>query len=197
LALQYLRSVRSTASESGYQTVEICCKALEHDHKSWVKTVRHLLKFLHTMGAIGLMGAMASLLVLVSMTPPPTSLATYASIRGIMGVIATWILFPSLGVMLIAGLLAMAFSRVYQNAGWAWMKAATGILMFEGCLVGVVGPIQQEAEQSAKALIGEIDPTTLAQSLGGERNVLWMLLAVSTANVIVGIWRPRFVKTRT
>jgi hypothetical protein len=155
--------------------------------------VRHLLKFLHTLGAIGLMGAMASLLVLLIVAPPPTSLASYALIRSVMGTIATWILFPSLGLVLIAGLLAIAYSRIYQNAGWTWMKAASGILIFEGCLVGVVGPIQQEAEQSAKALIGEIDPATLALSITGERNALWVLLAVATANVIVGIWRPRLM----
>ena len=165
--------------------------------ETWQETVRHLLKFLHTIGAVGLMGAMASLLVLLSMAPPPTSLAAYASIREAMGGIATWILFPSLGLTLIAGLVAIAYSRVYQNAGWVWLKAASGILIFEGCLVGVVGPIQQEAEQSAKALAGELDPTILALSLGSERNTLWVLLAVATANVVVGIWRPRLMKRYT
>jgi hypothetical protein len=142
------------------------------------------------------MGAMASLLVLLSVAPPPTSLAAYASTRAAMDAIGNWIFFPSLGLMLIAGILAMAYSRVYQNAGWVWMKAASGILVFEGSLVGVLGPIREEAEQSARALAGQIDPSTLALSLGSERSTLWILFAVSTANVIFGIWRPRLSRVR-
>ncbi len=146
------------------------------------------------MGAIGLMGAMASLLVLLSLAPPPTSLAGYAVIRGAMGAIATWIFFPSLGLTLIAGLLAIGLNRGYHNAGWAWAKAATGILIFESGFVGVLGPMQQEADQSARALAGQVDPATLAGSLGPERNTLWVLLAVATANVVLGIWRPRLTR---
>ncbi len=153
--------------------------------------MRHLLKFLHTMGAIGLMGAMASLLVLLAWAPPPSALAEYASIRGAMGAIATWIFYPSLGLTLVAGLLAIAFGRAFHNAGWAWAKAATGILVFESGFVGVIGPMQQEAEHSALALAGKFDPALLATTLDAERNTLWILLAVSTANVVFGIWRPR------
>lgn len=158
--------------------------------------MRHLLKFLHTLGAIGLIGAMAALLVLSRMAPPPAALEGYALIRGAMGVIATWIFFPSLGVTLIAGLLAIAYSRAYQNAGWAWLKAASGILVFESGFVGVLGPIQQEAEQSALALAGSADPATLGASLHGEQGVLWVLLAVAIANVVLGVWRPRLTRGR-
>ncbi|NEU13886.1 hypothetical protein G3T14_17385 [Methylobacterium sp. BTF04] len=158
--------------------------------------MRRLLKFLHTMGAIGLMGAMASLLVLLSMAPPPTSLAGYALIRGAMSMIATWIFFPSLGVTLVAGLLAIAANRGFHSAGWVWLKAATGILVFESGFVGVLGPMQQEAELSARALAGEISPQILAETLGPERNTLWVLLAIATANVVLGVWRPRLIRRR-
>ncbi len=50
--------------------------------------MRRLLKFLHTMGAIGLMGAMACLLVLMSVSPPPTDMAGYATMRAAMAAIA-------------------------------------------------------------------------------------------------------------
>jgi len=146
------------------------------------------------MGAIGLMGAMASLLVLLSLAPPPTSLAEYALIRGAMGDIATWVFFPSLGLTLVAGLLAIAASRGYQNAGWAWLKAASGILVFEAGFVGVLGPMQREAEQSARALAGQVETASLAASLGAERGTLWVLLAVATANVVLGVWRPRLTR---
>ena len=156
--------------------------------------MRCLLKFLHTMGSAGLLGAMASLVVLLSLSPAPSALAGYAATRGAMGAVATWIFLPALAVTLMSGLLAMALNRAFLNAGWAWVKLATGVLMFEGGLVYVQGPMKQEAEQSARALAGLVDPAGLAVSLTGERGTLWVLLAVATANVALGIWRPRILR---
>ena len=156
--------------------------------------MRRLLKFLHTLGAVGLMGGMAALLVLLHVLPPSTSLAEYAALRGAMASIATWIFFPSLGLTLIAGLVAIAYSRGYHNAGWAWAKALSGILLFESGFVGVLGPMQQEAERSAAALEGKVDLATLATSLSAERNTLLILLAVAAFNIAFGIWRPRLTR---
>jgi hypothetical protein len=139
---------------------------------------------------------MASLLVLLSLAPPPGALAEYALIRGAMGSIATWIFFPSLGLTLIAGLIALGYSKAFHNAGWAWAKAISGILVFESGFVGILGPMQREAERSAEALAGKIEASSLAASLTAERNTLLILLAVATANVIFGIWRPRLTKWR-
>ena len=152
------------------------------------------MKFLHTMGAIGLMGAMACLLVLLSFTPAPASLSEYALMRVAMGGIATWIFLPSLGLTLIAGLLAMGINRAYHNAGWAWVKLFSGLLVFEWGLAAIQGPMQQEAELSARAVAHEVDPATLGASLGAEWNSLWVMLAIATANVILGIWRPRLTR---
>ena len=154
--------------------------------------MRRLLKFLHTMGAIGLMGAMACLLVLLSMTPAPSSLAEYSLMRGAMAAIAKWVFMPSLALTLIAGLLAVAFNRAFHNAGWAWAKLLSGLLIFEYGLVGIQGPMQQEADQSVLALSGSVEATSLAASLSSERMSLWALLVVATANVVLGVWRPRF-----
>ena len=137
------------------------------------------------------MGSMACLGVLMIIAPPPNSLAAYAQMRGAMAAIATWIFFPSLAVTLIAGLLAIAFNRVFHNAGWAWAKLVTGVLIFEGGFVYVLGPIQEEAKRSASALAGQLDPATLTGAYGAERSTLWVLLVVSIANVVLGIWRPR------
>ncbi len=156
--------------------------------------MRRLLKFLHTMGSAGLLGAMASLVVMLSLAPAPSALTGYAAMRGAMGAVATWIFLPALAVTLMSGLLAMALNRAFLNAGWAWVKLATGVLMFEGGLVYVQGPMKQEAEQSARALAGLVDPAVLAVSLTGERGTLWVLLAVATANVALGIWRPRILR---
>ncbi len=156
--------------------------------------MRRWMKFLHTMGAIGLMGAMACLLVLLNLTPAPSSLSNYAMMRAAMGGIATWVFLPSIALTLVAGLLAIAVNRAFHSAGWAWAKLATGILIFEWGFAGIQGPMQQEAELSARALAGEVDVATLAQSLGAEQGSLWVLLAIATANVVLGIWRPRLTR---
>jgi uncharacterized membrane protein len=159
-------------------------------------TVRRLMKCLHTLGAIGLMGAMACLVVLLSFTPAPTSLPEYALMRAAMGGIAKWIFLPSLALTLIAGLLAIAVNRAYHSAGWAWAKLATGVLIFEWGFTAIQGPMQQEADFSVRAMAGEIDTATLAGSLSAERASLWVLLAVATANVVLGVWRPGFTRLR-
>jgi hypothetical protein len=156
--------------------------------------MRRLMKFLHTMGAIGLMGAMVCLIVLLGLTPAPAQLAEYALMRGAMGDIARWVFLPSLALTVIAGLLAIAANRAFHNAGWAWAKLASGILLFEWGLVGVQGPMQQEAALAASALAGQVNVADLALSLRAEQNSLWILLAVATANVVLGVWRPRLTR---
>ena len=158
--------------------------------------MKRLMKFLHTLGAIGLMGAVACLLVLLSLTPSPDSLPQYALMRAAMEGVARWIFMPSLAVTLIAGLLAIALNRAFHNAGWVGVKLASGILVFERGLVGILVPMQREAALSARALAGERGNATLAASLGPERTSLWLLLAVATANVVLGIWRPRLIRRR-
>jgi hypothetical protein len=156
--------------------------------------MRRLLKFLHTIGAMGLMGAMACLLALLAFTPKPASLSEYALMRAAMGGIATWIFLPSLGLTLVAGLLAIGVNRAYHSAGWAWAKLASGIIVFEWGFTAIMGPMQQEAELSAQALAHEVDPANLAASLGPEWKSLWLMLAVATVNVILGVWRPRLTR---
>lgn len=154
------------------------------------------MKFLHTMGAIGLIGAMAALLVLLSIAPPPTELPEYVLARAAMDRIARWIFFPSLALTLIAGLLGLAVNRSYQNAPWALVKLALGIVTFEWGFVAVQGPMQNEAALAAKALAGDVSPAGLALHLDAEWNSLWVLLAVATLNVALGVWRPRFTWLR-
>jgi uncharacterized membrane protein len=149
------------------------------------------MKFLHTIGAIGLMGAMLCLIVLLGVGPNPTSLAEYALMSAAMSRIGTWIFMPCLALTLIAGLLAIAANRAYHSAGWAWAKLASGILVFEWGFTAILGRLREEADLSARAFTGEVDTAELAAFVGAERNSLWMLLAVATANVVLGIWRPR------
>jgi hypothetical protein len=154
--------------------------------------MRRLLKFLHTMGAAGLIGAMASLLVLLIVAPSPSDPAEYVSAYAAMSAIATWILLPSLTVTLIAGLLAIAWNRAFHNAGWAWAKLGSGVLVFEGGLVNIQGPIKEEAERSAAALATHWDAAAATGLSGSEQGSIWVILAVSVVNVVLGVWRPRF-----
>jgi hypothetical protein len=100
------------------------------------------------------------------------------------------VLVPSLAMTLIAGLLAIAVNRAFHNAGWAWAKLATGVLVFEGGLVNIQGPIKAEAERSAGAL-AHWDAAAVPVMSGAEQGSLWVLMAVATANVVLGVWRPR------
>jgi hypothetical protein len=156
--------------------------------------MRRLVKFLHTMGAIGLMGAMAALIILVVLMPEPTALEAYATHRAIMGKIAEWLLLPSLGVVLFTGLWSMAITRAFLHAGWVWVKLATGILVFKGVMISIQGPAEQEAILSAQALSGTVDPAQLGQRIGEEWGVLWVMMVVAVANVVLGVWRPRMSK---
>jgi hypothetical protein len=156
--------------------------------------MRRLMKFLHTIGAIGLMGAMACLIVLLGFVPNPASLSEYALMTAAMSGVVTWVFFPSLALTLVAGLLAIAVNRAYHSAGWAWAKLATGILIFEWGFTAILGPIQEEAELSAGVLASGVDAAALAASLAAERSSLWVLLGVAAVNVVLGVWRPRLTR---
>ena len=158
--------------------------------------MRRTAKFFHSLGAIGLAGAIAAQLVLLQFLPPPGELANYAQMRAAMNGIAEWIIVPSLALVLLTGLWSMAITPAFHNAGWAWLKLATGILVFKGTLISIVSPARREAELAVKALAGEVDPAALGQALGEERGVLWVVLVVAIANVVLGVWRPRFSRAR-
>jgi uncharacterized membrane protein len=155
--------------------------------------VRRFLKFLHTLGAAGLMGAIAALMVVVILAPASVSTVGYGPLIGAMAKIAAWTIGPSMVMTVITGLLAMAATPAFQDAGWVWVKAATGLLILEGGL-HVLGPIQEEAKRGAGALAGGPDPASVARLLTAEGNTLWLLLAVSVANIALGVWRPRLPK---
>lgn len=155
--------------------------------------MRHLVKCLHLIGAAGLLGGLAALAVVVMATPAAIGAAGYVTLMHTMAAIAAWIIGPSVLVTIVSGLLAIAVHAPFHDAGWAWAKAATGILIFEGGL-HVIGPIQEEAKRGAGMLAGRPDPASLATLLTAESDTLWVLLAVSVANVALGVWRPRFSK---
>jgi len=153
--------------------------------------LRKLLKILHEVGSVGVLGSFAACLVIIITGPAQDSLVAYAATRHTIAEICRWLLVPSLGMVLISGLLAIAANRAYANAGWAWVKALLGVSMFEGTLVTVGASARHAAELSALAAAGNPDPVQLAGVLRTEWGGLWMLLALSLANIVLGVWRPR------
>lgn len=165
--------------------------------------MRRTLKFLHSVGSIGFCGGLLGLLVLHAMLPDPDQLERFATLRGAMGAVSKWIVFPSMGLVVVSGLLAMAATPAFHNAGWVWAKLATGILVFEGSLIYILGPMERAAVQARTALEGVTagsvapDGAELSAALGAEWGSFWVLFAVGILNVALAIWRPRFSRGRT
>ncbi len=137
------------------------------------------------------MGAAAALAIVAFVTPASVGAPGYVPMMVAMAKIAAWILGPSMVLTVVTGLLAIAATPSFQDVGWVWAKAATGILILEGGL-HVLGPIQEEARRGAGAAGGAADAAGAASLLASEVNTLWVLVAVSVANVALGVWRPRF-----
>jgi hypothetical protein len=159
--------------------------------------MKKALKFLHSLGAIGVIGALAAHIILLTVTPAPESLEAYALMRGAIGAIAGYLLFPSLALVIVSGLLSMALHKPFHSAGWVLIKLALGVIMFEGTLLGVQGPAKRAAEASQQALAGEVDPAVLDGLVTGEWVSLWVILGVTIVNVALAVWRPRFRRKAT
>jgi uncharacterized membrane protein len=151
------------------------------------------LKFIHTVGAAGLTGAIAALALILILAPASTSTALYVPMMAVLAKAAAWIIGPSMVLTVISGLLAILATPAFYDVGWVWLKAATGLLVLEGGL-HVIGPLQEEAKRGAGALAGSVDPASVARLFTDESNTLWVLLAVSLANIALGVWRPRLPK---
>ena len=156
--------------------------------------MRTALKFIHILGAIGFLGAIAALLVLQASLPAPAELGQYAALRMAMGSVARWLLLPSMGVVLVGGLLALALTPAYHSRAWAWLKLVLGVLIFEATLVYIQGPMERAARQADAALAGELPAAELAATPGGP-GALWVVGAVALANVVLGVWRPRLIRS--
>lgn len=142
-------------------------------------------KTLHDVASITFGGALAACLV-INQVASRESAAEFAAARQSLTVIAQYLLVPSMGVVVLSGLLALAATRAYMNAGWAWIKALLGLAVFEATLV-VVGSKDKQA-----AIIAAFpDPAALDVLLRSERNTLWLLVVLCIINVVLAVWRPR------
>ena len=154
--------------------------------------VRKLLKVLHTLSAVGLAGGLGAYMIALHFAPDISSLTEYAALRTSLAAIAKWLIAPSMLVVLVSGLLAMAVFTPYMNAPWVWVKAVSGILIFEGTLGSIDAPAQRAARAAQRAIDGEIPAADLAALVHDEWLAWYTILALSAANVIIAIWRPRF-----
>lgn len=142
------------------------------------------------------MGAACAQLVL-SHAADGLSPADYATMRHASAMICRIILVPSLALVLVSGLFAMAARKAFMNAGWAWIKAGLTFVVFEGTLMAVSGPTQVAAKVSAEIAAG--DPThavRLTEVVSHERGGLVVVLLLSVVNIALAVWRPRSRRRR-
>lgn len=151
--------------------------------------MRKAVKILHSLAACGMIGALVAYMVLLAQAPQDTA-ARYADMRAAINAMCRVVLLPSLGVVLFTGLIAMVVHRPFLDLGWVWLKAATGILLFEATLGAINAKADYAARVSAKIAAGEADASLLTAAIATEWGALLGITALSVANVIVAIWRP-------
>lgn len=158
---------------------------------------RRFVKLLHEIGGIGVLGAIATMLVLIWTAPSAQeSLVQYATARHGIAMVSKYVLVPSLALVLVSGLLAIMIGNAFIDAGWVWLKAGLGIVMFEGTLITIGASARKAAEISALAAAGQADPAALAAVLRTEWGGLWLMFGLSIANIVLAVWRPRFHRSR-
>jgi hypothetical protein len=161
--------------------------------QAW-KMLGKSLKLLHEIGAIGTLGSFASCTVLLATAPKAP--AAYAAVLGGISAITQWMLVPSLALVLISGLLAIAANAAYKNAAWAWVKALLGVSTFEGTLLAVDGNARHAAELSALAASSHGDTIELARVLHTEWGGLLVLMSLALVNIVLAVWRPRLYRQK-
>jgi len=156
--------------------------------------MRRLMKFLHTLGAIGFAGGIATYMIVATYGPDVSATENYAQFREALAIVSRWLIMPSMLLVLTSGLLAIVTHHPFLNAGWVWVKAITGLLVFEASLASIDGPAQRASSAAAEAVAGNISVAELAASVHDKWGALWVMLALSAANVVLAIWRPRFIR---
>ncbi len=151
--------------------------------------MRKAVKIVHSLAACGMIGALLAYMVLLLYAPQDTA-ARYADMRAAINAVCKIILLPSLGVVLFSGLISMVVHRPFMDLGWVWLKAATGILLFEATLGAINAKADYAAKIAAKIAAGEADPGLLTTALATEWGGLYGITALSVANVVLGVWRP-------
>ncbi len=151
--------------------------------------MRKTLKFFHTLASCGLIGGLLAYGVILIAAPQGTPSA-FADMRATVAAIASYVILPSLAVALVSGLLSMAVHRPFQELRWAWVKTLLGISMFEATLGIVQSKANTAATLSAQIAAGEPQAKALAEAITYEWHALGVILVLSVANIVLGVWRP-------
>ncbi len=157
-----------------------------------MKFWKRLVKFMHTTTSLGLVGGLAAYMIVLWAGPEIDSLAAYTALRSSLAQVSKWLLIPSMLGALVTGLLAMMLHYPYLEKPWVWLKAVSGVLVFEASLGSIDAPAQAAARLSMEALNGEIDTATLAAQVRDEWTAWWILLGLALANIALATWRPQF-----
>ncbi|MDX2015961.1 MAG: hypothetical protein SFW67_37550 [Myxococcaceae bacterium] len=158
--------------------------------------LRRVLKIFHEISSAGVIGAVAANMVLLSVASL-SDISEYVVARRGMDLIARWVLLPSLGVVLFTGVLAIAVHRPFHSAGWAWLKAVFGVSMLEGTLGAVNATAREGLEIAQQIAAGKADASAMNDVLRHEWGGMWVVLALSIFNIVIGVWRPKFKKSAT
>lgn len=88
----------------------------------------------------------------------------------------------------------MAAHRPFMDTRWAWLKALLGLSLFEATFAIVQSKASAAAAEAAKILTGNSEPGSLAVVIANEWGSLGAIMALSVAQIVLGIWRPRLAK---
>jgi hypothetical protein len=152
--------------------------------------MRKLVKVLHTLASSGLIGALLGYGIVLVYAPQETA-TQYADARKIISALCNYVLLPSMAIALITGLLSMVVHKPYMDRRWAWVKAFLGLSMFEATLGIVQSKANTAAATSAKIASGELPADALQGALTSEWYALGVIMTLSVANVVLGVWRPK------
>jgi uncharacterized membrane protein len=155
--------------------------------------MRKTSKILHTLASCGLIGGLACHMILLVYAPQDTPVA-YAELRQSIAAISNYVLLPSLALGLVTGLFSMAIHTPFLSKGWVLIKALLGILMFKGVLTVVVAKSDYVAVIAERIANGEPAAEALERALAGEWGALWVVMALSLVNVLLGVWRPAQIR---
>jgi hypothetical protein len=152
--------------------------------------MRRILKILHELATVGYMGAIVVIMVLL-VGAKGLSPEGYVAIRAGIAAVSTYVFMPSLGLVLLTGIAAMAANPAFQEAEWAWGKLLLGVVVFEGSLIGIAGNADRAALVAVDIVAGVAAPDAIAAIERHEWGALWIMLVVSVINIVLGVWRPR------
>ena len=154
---------------------------------------RRVIKILHEIGSSGMLGALlahGALRGAATVSDP----SAYAAVRHGIDLVARFVLVPSLAVVLMTGLVAIAIHPPFHDTGWVWIKALLGVSVFEATLGGIVSPAHRAAELSASLAIGEGDVAAIRAELAHEWVRLGILVFLIFVNVVLSVWRPKLTR---